>query len=81
MSSCTLENLTTGERFSYSGTLPPGITLEVDCDLTTVKNNGVDDLNTTNFTGDFLKLVPGTNYFKITATNNVVRIDWFDKWL
>lgn len=79
LSSFLLDNLTTGERFSYNGSLGAGITLEVDCGKFTVKKNDVDDLE--NFVGDFVGLSPGTNYFQFAGGTNTLRIDWFDRWL
>mgnify|MGYP000990117134 CR=1 FL=1 len=76
----TIQNLTTGQLFSYTGTIIAGNSLVVDCDLLTVQNNGSDDL--TNFSGDLdMFLLPGDNAFKFTGTTGgTVRVDWFDRW-
>lgn len=79
LSSCVLENLTTGERFAYTGSAAVGITIEINSELTSVKKDLADDIS--NWTGDWIKLVPGTNYFKFTGDNNVLRVDWYDRWL
>lgn len=76
----TIQNLTTGQLFSYTGTITAGNSLIVDTDQQTVLNNGIDDL--TSFTGDLdLILLPGDNAFKFTGTTGgAVRVDWFDRW-
>ncbi len=79
ITSCKLENLTTGESFAFTGTVLAGNTLEVDCDNFTVNNNNVDSI--AYHVGDFLKLVPGTNYLKFTGSNCTVKVDWFNRWL
>lgn len=79
ISSCLLENMTTGESLTFTGTVTVGNTLKVDCDLKTVENNGVSSL--AYFPGDFLKLVPGTNYLKFTGSLCTIKIDWFDRWI
>jgi len=45
-----------------------------------VLNDGVDGLSY--LSGDFLKLVPGTNFLKFTGTTPcTIRLDHFDKYL
>lgn len=79
ITSCKLENLTTGESFSFTGTVAAGETLKVDCETFEVLNDTDDGL--ANFLGDFLKLVKGTNYLKYTGSLCTIKIDWFDRWL
>jgi len=79
LSSCTLENLTTGQSMSFSGTVADGDVLEINCDTLLVENDGTDSVD--DFSGDFIKLIPGTNYMKFTGSNTTITIDWFDKWL
>ena len=79
LTSCTLENLTTGQSMSFTATVSDGNVLEIDCDNLTVTNNNVDAIG--DFSGDFLKLIPGTNYMKFTGSDNVIKIDWFNKWI
>lgn len=80
ISTITLENLTSGERFNFSGTVVPGGTLLIDCDALDVINNGIDAASY--FSGDWMKLLPGTNYFKVTATPGLtINMDWFDNFL
>lgn len=79
MSSCLLENLTTAERFIFSSNVPVGVTMEVDCDERTVLNGGVDGLSY--WTGDFMKMTKGTNYFKFTGGSCLLLFDYFEKFL
>lgn len=76
----TLENLTTGERFSYLSTISAGNTLFVDCMEGVVENDLVDDK--TNHTGDlFLSLCVGTNYFKYTGSLGTILTDYRNQYL
>lgn len=79
ITSCTLENLTTGQTFSFTGTVTAGNTLEVDCENTTVENNAVDSVSS--FVGDFLRLDPGANQMKFTGSNCTVKVDYYDRFL
>ena len=79
MSSCLLENLTTGERFNFSANVAVGQTLMVDCDERIVTNNAVDGLSY--FTGDFMRLTKGTNYLKFTGGSCTLLADYFEKYL
>ncbi len=79
----TIENLTTGQSFSYSGTITSAQDLTWDADILTVENNGTDDLG--NSSGDRqLILVPGINNMKVTitggSTDSVIRVDYRDRW-
>jgi len=80
ISSVIIENLTTGQKVSYSGTLATGNDLVIDTDNLTVKNDGTDDIgNVTNEIG--IVLWPGDNEFKITGVvSGDVDVDWFDRW-
>lgn len=75
----TLENLTTGQTFSFSDDVSAGETLQVDCQNLRVENNAVDSLSA--FVGDFLYLEPGTNVFKFTGSNCTIKVDTWDNWL
>lgn len=78
--SCTFENLTTGERFSFVDTVLAGKTLLVDCEDFKTENDAVDGLSY--FTGDFMALVPGTNYMKFTGTTGItIYVDRVDRFL
>lgn len=76
----TLENLTTGERFSFLNTITVGTTLFVDCEEGIVENDGIDDKG--NHTGDlFMSLAVGQNYFKYTGSLCTILTDWWDRYL
>lgn len=79
ITSCTLENLTTGESVSYVGTVLNTDTLVIDCQNETVENDGVTDLD--NHTGDFPMLLPGVNKLKFTGSNCIIKIDWVKRFL
>ncbi len=79
ITSCTLENLTTGQSMSFTETVADGDELRIDCDSLEVTNDAVDAIG--DFTGDFLKLIPGTNYMKFTGSDNVINIEWKDQWM
>ena len=81
ISSLTFENLTTGQVWAYTGSIVTSQSLEVDTDLLTVENNGVDDV--ANFTGDMdMILAPGDNEVRITGlTSGIVKTDYFNRWL
>ena len=80
ITSVIIENLTTGQKVSYAGTLVTGNDLVIDTDALTVENNGTGDLaNVTNEIG--IVLWPGANEFKITGVvAGDVDVDWFDRW-
>lgn len=79
ISTCVLENLTTGENFSYSGTVPTNVALDIDCDLGTVFNSSVDFIS--QFSGDFLGVVRGTNNFRFSGSNCTINIDYYERFL
>ena len=80
ITSLTVENLTSGQVWSFVGTIVINQSLEVDSDLFTVENNGTDDM--ANFTGDLdMILLPGVNRIKITGlVSGTIKVDWFDRW-
>lgn len=80
ISTCHLQNLTTGESIIYSGTVPNGVALDVDCAEGTIFNSSVSDL--ANFgTSDFLRIVRGTNYFRFSGQNCQINIDYFERFI
>lgn len=80
VSTCNLENLTTGENAVYSGTIPTGVALNIDCDQATVFSSSIDSIE--HFSGsDFLGLVRGTNYFKFSGSDCTILIDYFERYL
>lgn len=64
----TLENLTTGQTFTYSGMVTASQVLTVDMLNQTAFLNGVNVLN--NVSGEWLKLAPGQNRLEFVADNN-----------
>lgn len=80
ITSVIVENLTTGQKVSYAGTLLTGDDLVIDTDNLTVKNDGTDDLgNVTNEIG--IVLWPGANEIKVTGVvSGDIDFDWFDRW-
>lgn len=79
ITSCLLENLTTGESVAFTATVSSGNTLKIDCDACEVLNNAVDSISS--FSGDFMKLIYGTNYLKFTGSNCTIKVDWYNRWL
>lgn len=81
ISSFTIQNLTTGQALSYTGTLITGDDLILDSDNSSVTNDGTDDV--ANATGDIstLYLLPGANEIKVTGlVSGTVKVDFFDRW-
>ena len=80
ISSLTIENLTTGQKFNYSGSIVTADALVIDTEKLTVENDGVSDLaNVTNEVGIYL--VPGANTFKVTGVVlGDIDVDWFNRW-
>ena len=80
VSSIIIDNLTTGQKMSYVGTVITGNDLMIDSELLTVENNGTGDLaNVSNEIG--IVLWPGDNEFKITGiVAGDIDVDWYDRW-
>lgn len=79
ITTCSLENLTTGQNFSYVGTVPTNVALDIDCENGTVLNSSTDQI--ANWSGDFLGVVRGTNYFRFSGSNCEIHIDYFERFL
>lgn len=79
ITTCSLQNLTTGQSMAYTGTVPTNAALDIDCSAATVFNSSVDKVS--DFTGDFLGLVRGTNYFRYAGSVCQVNIDYFERFL
>lgn len=81
ITSCTIENLTTGQVWSFTGTVTAGNTLEVDFENSTLTNNGVDSPQYS--VGDYpqLQINPGANQFKFTGSNCTIYVDYFERYL
>jgi hypothetical protein len=77
ISTCVFENLTTGENFAYTGTVPSGGALDIDCDLGTVQNSSADSLG--NWSGIFLGIVRGTNNLRFSGQNCTINIDYYER--
>ena len=78
ITTCQLENLTTAESIIYSGTVPTGVALDIDCDAGTVFNSSVNRIQDFG-TSEFMRLVRGTNKFRFTGSNCQINIDAYDK--
>lgn len=81
ITSLTIENLTTGQTWSWTGTVTAGNTLEVDFEAATVLNNSVDSIQYS--VGDFpqFRIDPGANQIKFTGSNCTIKIDYFERYL
>ncbi len=79
ISTCQLQNLTTLETMAYTGTVPTGVALDIDCLNGTVMNSSIN--NVSNFgASDFLRIVRGTNYFRFTGNPCTINIDYFERY-
>lgn len=80
VTSLTFQNLTTGESFSYTGSLATDESLVVCSNKFTVENNGITDISS--FGGDLdLRLYPGDNKILVTGiVSGTCKVDWFDRW-
>lgn len=81
ITSCTIENLTTGQLWTFNGTVTAGNIMIVDFENVTLTNNGVDSV--ANSVGDYpqFQLNPGANILKFTGSNCTIDVDWYDRWL
>jgi phage-related protein len=81
ITSCTIENLTTGQLWTFTGTVTAGNTLLVDFENGILTNNSVDSI--ANSVGDYpqFRLDPGANQLRFTGSNCTIKVDWFDRWL
>ena len=77
----TIENLTTGQTWSWTGTVTAGNTLVVDFDLVTILNNSVDA--TQYSVGDYpqFRIDPGANQIKFTGSNGTIKVDYYERFL
>jgi hypothetical protein len=82
ISSLTIENLTTGQKFNYSGSLVMGTWMLIDTETLEVENDGVSDLANANVTNEIgITLVPGANAFKVTGLAiGTAWIEWFNRY-
>lgn len=80
ITTCQLENLTTQETIAYTGTVPNGVALNIDCFDGTVFNSGISRVSDFG-TSDFISLVHGTNYFRFSGSECRILIDYFERYL
>lgn len=80
ITSCTIENLTTGQTWSFTGTVTAGNTLLVDFDKNILTNNGTDSVQYS--VGDYpqFRVDPGANQFKFTGSNCTIKVDFFERF-
>lgn len=81
ITSLTIENLTTGQTWSWTGTVTAGNTMIVDFENATVTNNSVDSVQYS--VGDYpqFRLDPGANQIKFTGSNCTIRMDYVERFL
>lgn len=77
----TIENLTTGQTWSWTGTVTAGNTLIIDFDAVTILNNSVDA--TQYSVGDYpqFRIDPGANQIKFTGSNCTIKVDYYERYL
>lgn len=81
ITSLTIENLTTGQTWSWTGTVTAGDTLEVDFENATILNDSVDAVQYS--VGDYpqWRLDSGANQVKFTGSNCVIKLDYVERFL
>lgn len=81
ITSLTIENLTTGQTWSWTGTVTAGNTMVVDFENATVLNNSVDAVQYS--VGDYpqWRLDPSANQIKFTGSNCTIKIDYVERFL
>lgn len=81
ITSCIIENLTTGQIWTFTGTVTAGDTLIVDFENGILTNDSVDAI--ANSVGDYpqFRLDPGGNELKFTGSNCTIKVDAFDRWV
>jgi len=72
----TLENLTTGVKLTYNGTVADGSTLVVDMSNQTANLDGTDV--TALMDGEWVSLLPGQNEVKFTTSSSIysAKLEW-----
>lgn len=71
-------NLTNNKSLRFRGTIASGMTIEIDAEKLTVKNNGVDGIS--NFEGDFITLDAGTNLFQYVGATCRFETEYKKRW-
>lgn len=74
----SLTNSTTGQTFTYSGTIASGQNLVVNCANFTVQNNGTTDL--ANSSGSFIQLNSGSNSMSYSGPACTVRLAYTQRF-
>lgn len=74
----TIENVTTGQIFYWTGDLLNGEALEIDTEMWTVKNNGVMAME--GFSGEFPQLAPGANHVHVSGVTGTLATVWRDRF-
>lgn len=80
ITTCQLENMTTGDTMAYTGTVPTSVALDINSLTGSVLNSSVNRIADFG-TSDFLKLVRGTNRFRFSGTPCQINIDYFENYL
>ena len=74
-----LENITNANQlFKFRGIVANGETLEIDSSDLTVENNALDGIS--NFEGDFITLLAGSNEFQYVGADARVTVDYRYRW-
>ncbi len=73
-----LKNVTKDDIFNYRGILNNGLTLQIDTKDYEVLNNGVDGLS--DYEGDFLTVVAGSNNFQYVGMTCRITIEHRDRY-
>lgn len=78
VSNISLENKTTDERFSFIGNVLATAALIINGGDASVQNSGVDTIG--DYSGDFLRLVQGTNSLEYTGGDVVITFDYYARY-
>lgn len=78
LSYISLENTTTDEKLSFSGTVLSSAALVIDCDAGTVTNSSANAI--ADFSGEFLRVINGTNTLEYTGLDCGITYDWSERW-
>ncbi len=73
-----IENLTTGQKIEWTGSLVADDVLEVDCVNKHIRLNGVDDMSTVS--GPFPELWVGGNTLEVTGFSGTVTITYRERY-
>lgn len=80
LTSIIIENLTTGQKLTYTGSLLTSKSLVINSENLTVENDSVSDLGNVANEIDII-LIPGDNLIKVTGVvSGTILVDRFDRW-